>query len=104
MIGVNRSSRARSIDRPPFEPHTAQPLLVAAEAAAAALGLPELQTSRSGGASDANITAALGIPTVDGLGAIGAHPHARTEQVHTSSMPARAAFLAALADNVRTSH
>jgi glutamate carboxypeptidase len=83
------------IDRLPFQPHSAQLLLAAAEAAARDVGLPPLRANRSGVASDANITAAIGIPTLDGLGAIGAHPHARSERADVTSMPTRAAFLAA---------
>jgi glutamate carboxypeptidase len=53
-----------------------------------------------GGASDGNLTAALGVPTLDGLGAVGANPHARTEWVDVSAMPERAALLAALIDRL----
>ncbi|NJL95773.1 MAG: M20 family metallopeptidase [Anaerolineae bacterium] len=49
-----------------------------------------------GGGSDANFTAALGIPTLDGLGAAGEGAHTRHEQVYVPSLPRRAALLAAL--------
>ncbi len=49
-----------------------------------------------GGASDANFTAALGVPTLDGLGADGDGFHALHEHVITASLPQRAALLAAL--------
>lgn len=88
------------INRYPFEAHSAAHLLAAAQDAARHIGQPNLTAVRSGGASDGNITAGLGIATLDGLGAIGAHPHARSEQVHIPSMPTRAALLAATLDRV----
>ncbi|RHW38038.1 M20 family peptidase [Neobacillus notoginsengisoli] len=48
----------------------------------------------SGGASDGNFTAGLGIPTIDGLGPIGDGAHAETEHVLLSNLPNRAALLA----------
>ena len=50
----------------------------------------------AGGASDGNFTAALGVPTLDGLGALGDGAHADHEQVQVSSLAPRAALLAAL--------
>jgi len=50
----------------------------------------------AGGASDGNFTAALGIPTLDGLGAVGDGAHSSREYVVASKMPERAALLAAL--------
>jgi glutamate carboxypeptidase len=52
--------------------------------------------SFSGGGSDGNLTAALGVPTLDGLGGVGAHIHSPDEYVLTRSLPERAALLAAL--------
>ena len=49
-----------------------------------------------GGGSDGNFTAALGIPTLDGLGGVGSGGHARHEHVIISELPRRAALLAAL--------
>jgi glutamate carboxypeptidase len=50
----------------------------------------------TGGGSDGNFTAALGVPTLDGLGIIGNDAHALTEWADLSSMPLRAALLAEL--------
>lgn len=47
----------------------------------------------TGGASDGNFTSALGIPTIDGLGAEGAGAHADHEQVIISALPKRANLL-----------
>jgi glutamate carboxypeptidase len=50
----------------------------------------------AGGGSDGNLTAALGIPTLDGLGAVGDGAHSAHENVIAKTMPQRAALLAAL--------
>jgi glutamate carboxypeptidase len=50
----------------------------------------------AGGASDGNFTAALGIPTLDGLGAVGDGAHSPGEYIVARTMPERAALLAAL--------
>jgi glutamate carboxypeptidase len=49
-----------------------------------------------GGGSDGNFTAAVGTPTLDGLGAVGDGAHSKTEHILINAMPARAALLAAL--------
>lgn len=49
-----------------------------------------------GGGSDGNFTAALGIPTLDGLGATGAGIHARHEHIQIADIPVRAALVAGL--------
>jgi glutamate carboxypeptidase len=56
----------------------------------------ELSEGSAGGASDANFTAALKVPTLDGLGADGEGFHALHEHVVINSLPQRAALLAAL--------
>jgi glutamate carboxypeptidase len=60
---------------------------------AASIGL-ELHQDGSGGGSDGNFTAAMGIPTLDGLGGAGIGLHAAHEQVFIRSLPRRAALLA----------
>jgi glutamate carboxypeptidase len=70
-------------------------LYAAAQRAGQSLGL-SLQDAASGGGSDGNFTAAMGIPTLDGLGAVGNGAHAEHEFVRISSLPERAALLAAL--------
>ncbi len=56
----------------------------------------DLPPARVGGASDGNLTAAAGVPTVDGLGPAGGGAHARSEHVYVEELPRRAALLAAL--------
>ncbi|MCE7947865.1 MAG: M20 family peptidase [Chloroflexi bacterium CFX4] len=65
------------------------------KALTAELGI-DLPEEGSGGGSDGNITSALGIPTLDGLGPMGEGAHALHEQVVISSIAARAAMLDAL--------
>jgi glutamate carboxypeptidase len=55
-----------------------------------------LKEASTGGASDGNFTSALGIPTLDGLGAVGGGAHAVDEWVEIDSLPARAALIAGL--------
>jgi glutamate carboxypeptidase len=64
-----------------------------AQTIAHSLGL-EVGEDGSGGGSDGNFTAALGIPTLDGMGAGGQGLHAAHEQVIIRSLPRRAALLA----------
>jgi len=52
--------------------------------------------SAAGGGSDGNLTGALGVPTLDGLGAVGSGAHSPSEHVVIRAMPERAALLAAL--------
>jgi glutamate carboxypeptidase len=59
------------------------------------LGLPLGETA-TGGGSDGCFTAALGVPTLDGLGAVGGGAHSSKEHVMIRSLPERAALLAGL--------
>jgi glutamate carboxypeptidase len=59
------------------------------------IGLP-LGEASTGGGSDGNLTAALGVPTLDGLGAVGDSPHSPREHVIIRALPERAALLAGL--------
>ena len=84
------------VDRPPFERTTAvASLYETARRLAAELGV-ELKEGGTGGGSDGNFTAALGVPTLDGLGAVGGGAHALDEWVDASSLPWRAALVAGL--------
>ncbi len=59
------------------------------------LGL-DLGEGSTGGGSDGNFTAAVGLPTIDGLGARGGGAHARDERVEVDSLVERAALLCSL--------
>ena len=56
----------------------------------------ELEESLTGGGSDGNFTAALGVPTLDGLGAVGEGAHAVNESILIDRMADRTALLAKL--------
>ncbi len=83
-------------DRPPLErgPGVAR-LYERARDIAGRLGRT-LGEGGTGGGSDGNFTAALGVPTLDGLGAVGDGAHALHEHVIIKELPWRAALLAAL--------
>ena len=84
------------VDRPPLERSAAVVALYEqARDIARTLGRT-LGEGATGGGSDGNFTAALGIPTLDGLGAEGGGAHARDEHVLVESLPFRAALLAGL--------
>jgi glutamate carboxypeptidase len=60
----------------------------------------DLQEGSTGGGSDGNFTAALGVPTLDGLGPQGDGAHALQEHVLLEDLPWRAAFLAGLISRI----
>ncbi|MDG4763498.1 M20 family metallopeptidase [Solwaraspora sp. WMMD406] len=90
----------QEVGRYPMAPQRAMGLFQQARAAARDLGLPPPGGARAAGVSDANLTAALGVPTLDGLGGVGGGSHARSEYVDISQMPDRAALLARLVDRI----
>ena len=55
-----------------------------------------LGEASTGGGSDGNFTGAIGVPTLDGLGAIGDGAHTPHEHVVTSKLAERAALIAGL--------
>jgi glutamate carboxypeptidase len=84
------------IDRPPMERSAGVAALFAhAKAVAADLGRT-LGEGGTGGGSDGNLTAASGVPTLDGLGAVGGGAHAADEHVTIADLPWRAALIAGL--------
>jgi glutamate carboxypeptidase len=84
------------INRPPMERRRGTVLLYQkARMMAAELGFT-LDEAATGGASDGNLTAALGIPTLDGLGAVGEGAHARHESIVVEHLAPRTALLAGL--------
>jgi glutamate carboxypeptidase len=83
------------INRPPMEREMAAALFRKARALGRAMGM-DLTEASTGGGSDGNFTAALGVPTLDGLGAVGDGAHARHEHILIPELPRRAALLAGL--------
>lgn len=90
------------VNRPPMPVSSSATLLPLAVAAARERGLPDVEGIAVGGGSDGNFTAARGVPTLDGLGAVGGGAHADHEYVDIATMPARTHLLAALIDKICT--
>ncbi|HWG02264.1 MAG TPA: M20 family metallopeptidase [Trebonia sp.] len=88
-------------NRPPLPEAASAGLFERARSAAAALGIGPLTGTPVGGGSDGNFTAGIGVPTLDGLGAVGGGAHADDEHVLIGELPGRAALLAALIDDLR---
>jgi glutamate carboxypeptidase len=82
-------------NRPPLEHRVTRELFQRARAIGEELDLA-LQEGSTGGGSDGNITGALGIPTLDGLGVPGAGAHADHEHIEVDKIGERAALLVAL--------
>jgi glutamate carboxypeptidase len=84
------------INRPPMERTPGVARLYALAQDVASLMGRTLAEGATGGASDGNFTAALGVPTLDGLGAVGDGPHALHEHVVIKELAPRAALVAGL--------
>ena len=83
-------------NRPVMEPNAAiSSVFALARRAAEQLGVELCETS-VGGASDGNFAAAMGLPVLDGLGAVGGGAHARHEHVTVTGMVERSAVAAAV--------
>ena len=90
------------LNRPPMEPTPeSMELFELARGVALDLGF-DSQPGKVGGGSDGNFTAALGVPTLDGLGAVGAGAHQKSEHVIKKELPHRLALLSELL--VRLTH
>jgi len=87
---------AGGVNRPPMErtAKTAQLFRLAATLAGE-LGFA-LQEAATGGGSDGNFTSALGVPTLDGMGAVGEGAHASHESIVIEHLAPRTALLAAM--------
>ncbi len=83
-------------NRPPLPATASADLVARARRLADALGLSPLHDVAVGGGSDGNFTAGVGVPTLDGLGAVGDGAHAEGEYVLVAAMAERAALVHAL--------
>ncbi|WP_411104226.1 M20/M25/M40 family metallo-hydrolase [Streptomyces sp. cmx-4-9] len=82
-------------DRPAWPEQSSNWLIHHVQAVAAALG-QDIAGAPAGGAGDTNLPGSLGLPTLDGLGATGAGPHARHEHILLTALAPRLALLTAL--------
>ncbi|MFD7057576.1 M20 family metallopeptidase [Streptomyces mirabilis] len=87
-------------NRPPLEHMASAELFARAVTLADRLGLATPVGAAVGGASDGNLTAGVGTPTLDGLGAVGGGAHADDEHVVVAELPGRTALLTALTDDL----
>lgn len=87
-------------NRPPMNPNEAsRPFIELATSVSAERGV-ELQEIAVGGASDANFVAALGLPVIDGLGAIGGGAHARHEHLKASGFASQVTLITGILNGV----
>ena len=86
-------------NRPPMERKMSAALFVKARALSKEMGV-KLEEAFAGGGSDGNFTAAIGVPTLDGLGAVGEGAHSPTENIVIAKLPERAALLAGLLSTI----
>jgi glutamate carboxypeptidase len=84
-----------AINRPPMPESASATLMPIAEAVA-----PGIVGYAVGGGSDGNFTAAIGVPTLDGLGAVGGGAHADHEYVVVDTMVDRARLIAGLVERI----
>jgi glutamate carboxypeptidase len=88
------------INRPPLEAQVSSELVSLAQQAAHDIGLDSIDAIGVGGGSDGNFTAAMGIPTLDGVGAFGGGAHTRDEWVDLNSLTKRSEWLALVCERV----
>lgn len=86
--------------RPPMPAAVSAELFALAQRVARHLGLGELEGVAVGGGSDGNFTGAVGVPTLDGLGAVGHGAHTLEEYVEVATLPGRTALVAGLLDEL----
>ena len=88
------------LNRPPMERSSGiRALFQTAQSLAREIGI-ELEESATGGGSDGNFTAALGVPTLDGLGGVGEGAHAAHESILVERIADRTALLAGLVEKL----
>lgn len=89
-----------AIGRPPMHESAATELFEIAQHALSNAGLESVNGVVVGGGSDGNFTAAVGVQTLDGLGAVGGGAHGDDEHVVADTMPSRAALIALLCQDL----
>jgi glutamate carboxypeptidase len=99
VLDGTRLTVAGGVSRPPL--NACPDLFRLAQEASAGLDLPAPAAASVGGVSDGNLTANVGVPTLDGLGPVGGNAHAFGEWVDLPAMADRAALLATMLDGLR---
>jgi glutamate carboxypeptidase len=90
--------------RPPMEERQSLPLLELAQRVSREARLGEVRGAAVGGGSDGCLTAAVGTPTLDGLGAVGSGAHTADERIRLADVLPRAALVAAIVQELRLLH
>ncbi len=98
--GVTATVRALEAHRPMQKTEPTARLVALAQHIARDLGF-EVRDQATGGASDANTTAGMGVPTLDGLGPVGGGAHGPDEWLDVTSVVPRVTMLAALIARAR---
>jgi len=98
-LSGSRIDVSGGISRPVMERANTAHLFARATALAEAAGIHPLHAIAVGGASDGNLTAGKGVPTLDGLGAVGGGAHAADEHVIIEHIPHRTALVALLIED-----
>jgi glutamate carboxypeptidase len=88
--------------RPPFTIANNRALFRIAQEVAAALDIPLFEVPPTGGGSDGNFSAALGVPTIDGLGPITTDTCGREETIDIASLAERGALFASIVERLRS--
>jgi glutamate carboxypeptidase len=98
LRAIHRGARLEitgGFDRPPLERKMSATLFARAKSLGSQMDL-SVGECTVGGGSDGSLTATLGVPTLDGLGAVGDGAHSANEHILIDTMPTRAALLASL--------
>lgn len=95
-----RVTLRRTAEHVPWEKTPAVAALVEVAARVGEAVGVHVRDAATGGAADANTTAAVGVPTLDGLGPVGGDDHSPSEWMDLSSVPGRIALLAGIIASV----
>ena len=90
------------LTRPPFTVAHNRALFGLAQSIAGELAIPLFEVPATGGGSDGNFSAALGVPTLDGLGPVTTDTCSRDEKIFVDSLAERGALFAALVERLST--
>lgn len=90
------------LHRPPMHESMSRNLFEVARGVASEIDGRDIAGIAVGGGSDGNFTAAIGVPTLDGLGAVGGGAHGESEHVVADTIPFRTALVAGIAARIIT--
>lgn len=100
MLSGTAVTVEETVSVPPLERAASESLYRRVQGIGTALGIGPLSEAAVGGGSDGNLVASLGVPVLDGLGAVGDNAHGEGEYVEIPALAERAALVAALVADV----